>query len=93
MTIIAQPRRSFATNLRISIWSAFLLAVVAPPLFERGGRPFYGAMLLRPGAKILSTINPSMASERAVVLANFCLYLLVIYLLLRLLRRNRAIAT
>lgn len=88
MTIIAQPRRSLATNLRISIWSAFLLAVVAPPLFERAGRPFYGAMLLRPGAKILSTFNPAMAGERAVVLANFCLYLLVIYLLLRFVRRN-----
>jgi hypothetical protein len=88
MTIIAQPRRRFATNLRIAIWSAFLLAVLAPPLFERTGHPSYGAILLRPGASILSRIDPAGASGRGVVLANFCFYLLLIYLLLRLLRKN-----
>ena len=90
MSIIAQPRRPVATSLRISIWFAFLLVVAAPPLFERAGRPYYGAALLRPGSWILARINPEMASNRAIVLLNFVLYVLTIYVLLRLIRRKPA---
>jgi len=89
MSIIAQPRRPAFTNLRIAIWSSFLLVVVAPVLFERFGRPYFGAALLRPGYWILARANPAMASDRAVILLNFIVYLLVIYLMLRLLRRKR----
>jgi len=90
MSIIAQPRRPAATNLRISIWSAFLLVVAAPPLFERAGHPYYGAALLRPGSWILARVSPGMASNRAVVVLNFAIYLLVVYALLRLIRRKTA---
>ena len=89
MSIIAQGGRPAATNLRISIWSAFLLVVAAPSLFERAGHPYYAAALLRPGSWILATINPEMASNRAIVLLNFAVYVLAIYVLLRLVRRNR----
>ncbi len=88
MSIIAQPRRPAVTNLRISIWSAFLLVVAAPPLFERAGHPYYGAALLRPGSWILARMSPAMASNRAIVILNFAIYLLVIYVLLRLVRRK-----
>ena len=89
MAIVAQPRRRVATRLRIAIWSAFLLVLVAPLLFERTGRPHYAALLLRPGSWILSRFNPAVANDRAVVLLDFFLYMLVIYLLLRLLSSNR----
>lgn len=88
MSIIAKPRRPAATNLRISIWSAFLLAVATPPLFERAGHPYYGAALLRPGSWILARMNPDVANNRAIVLLNFVIYLLAIFLLLWLLRRK-----
>ena len=89
MSIIAQPRRPSATNLRIAIWSSFLLVLVAPLLFERAGHPHYGAMLLRPGSWILAQFHPSIASDRAVVLVNFLLYIVVIYSLLRFLRGKK----
>ena len=88
MSIVAQPTRPTATNLRIALWSAFLLVVAAPPLFERAGQPYYGAALLRPGSWILTRINPQMASNRAIVLLNFAIYLFAIYVLLRLIRRR-----
>ena len=89
MSIVAQPRSRTATNLRIAIWSAFLLVIVAPLLFERVGQPFYGSLLLRPGRWILANLNPTLASDRAIVLLNFFLYLTVIYALLRLWRTHR----
>ncbi len=88
MSIIAQPRMPAVTNLRISIWSAFLLVVAAPPLFERAGHPYYGAALLRPGTWMLAKVAPALASYRAVVLLNLVVYVLAIYMLLRLLRRT-----
>lgn len=79
MSIIAQPRSPTANALRIAIWSAFLLVVVAPLLLERIGQPFYGALLLRPGSRILANLTPIHASDRAIVLVNFALYLAVVY--------------
>jgi len=90
MSIIAQPRRPAFTNFRIATWSSFLLVVVAPVVFERFGRPYFAAALLRPGYWILARANPSMASDRVVVLVNFAVYLLVIYLVLRFLRGKRS---
>ncbi|HWC19417.1 MAG TPA: hypothetical protein VG498_20560 [Terriglobales bacterium] len=90
MSIVAQRRRPAFTNLRIAIWSAFLLVVVAPLLFERLGRPYFAATLLRPGYWILARVNPGITSDRAIVLLNFVIYLFVIYAALRLLRRNRS---
>ena len=89
MSIIAQPRRPGITNLRIAIWSAFLLVLVGPLLFERTGHPYYAALLLRPGGWILSRISPALSSDRATVLLNFVLYTVVIYVLNRLLRMSR----
>ena len=89
MSIVSQPRAAKFTNLRIAIWSAFLLVVVAPLLFERFGHPYFGAALLRPGGWILARVSTGIASQRAIVLLNFVIYLLVIYAGLRVLRRNR----
>ena len=89
MSLIAQPRRP-ATTLRVAIWSAFLLVLVAPLLFERAGHPYYSALLLRPGGWILARINPGLGSQRAIVLLNFFLYSVVIFLLLRFVRAKRA---
>lgn len=88
MSIVAQTRTLAVTNLRIALWSAFLLVVAAPPLFERVGHPYYGAALLRPGSWILATISPEMASNRAVVLLNFAIYFLATYALVWLGRRK-----
>jgi len=89
VSIIAQPRRPVASNLRIAIWSAFFLVLVAPLLLERAGHPYYGALLLRPGSWILVRIAPSVASDRAIVLLNFFLYVIVIYALVRFVRARR----
>ena len=89
MSIIAQPRSQTATTLRIAIWSAFLLVIVAPLLLERTGQPFYGALLLRPGSWILAKLTPTQASDRAIVLLNFFLYLIAFYGVLSVLRVRR----
>jgi hypothetical protein len=89
MSIIAQPRRPGITNLRIAIWSAFLLVLVAPLLFERTGHPYYAALILRPGGWILSRINPGLNGDRGILLLNFVLYTVVIYALIRSLRMKR----
>lgn len=86
MSIIAQPRRYGATNLRIAIWSAFLLVLVVPLLLQRAGHPYYGALLLRPGLWILIKISPAAVSDRSIAVVNFCLYTLLIYFALRILR-------
>ena len=86
MSILAQPRSRTATALRIAIWSAFLLVIVAPLLFERAGQPFYGAILLRPGSWILAKLSPTHASDRAIVLLNFFLYLVGFYGVVSVLR-------
>jgi hypothetical protein len=91
VSIIAQPRRAVASNLRIAIWSAFLLVLVAPLLLERSGHPYYGALLLRPGGWLLARIAPAAASDRAIVLLNFFLYVIVIYGLIRFLRRRSSV--
>jgi hypothetical protein len=91
--IIAQPRSRTATNLRIAIWSAFLLVIVAPLLFERTGQPFYGALLLRPGGWILAKVSPTLASDRAIVLLNFLLYLAGFYGVLSVFRMRRDAGT
>jgi hypothetical protein len=93
MAIIAQPRTRTATTLRIAIWSAFLLVIVAPLLFERAGQPFYGAILLRPGSWILAKLTPTHASDRAIVLLNFFLYLIAFYALISLFRMRRGART
>ena len=90
MSIVAPARRPALTNLRIAIWSSFLLVVVAPAFFERFGRPYLGATLLHPGYWILARVNPAVASNRAIVVLNFVLYLLVFYMSLRLLRGSRS---
>ena len=92
MSIIAQPRSRTAATLRIAIWSAFLLVIVAPLVLERAGQPFYGALLLRPGSWILANLTPTHASDRAIVLVNSVLYLVVVYAavtMLQICRRNR----
>jgi hypothetical protein len=89
MSIVAQPRRRGVTNLRIAIWSAFLLALVVPVLSQRFGHPYYGALLLRPGSWLLATIAPSAANDRVIVLVNFFLYVIVIYGLLRVLAMKK----
>ena len=89
MSIIAQPRRPVVTNLRIAMWSAFLLVLIAPLLLERAGHPYYAALLLRPGSWILVRIAPSIASDRAIVLVNFFLYVILIYALVRFVRARR----
>ena len=89
MSIIAQPRRRVATSLRVAIWSAFLLVLIAPLLFQRSGHPYFGALILRPGSWLLATIAPAAASDRAIVLVNFFLYLIVIYALIRFVRTGR----
>lgn len=86
MSIIAQPRRYGATNLRIAIWSAFLLVLVVPLLLQRAGHLYYAGLVLRPGTWILMKINPAAASDRAITIVNFCLYTIVIYIVLRILR-------
>jgi hypothetical protein len=86
VSIIAQPKRRVATSLRVSIWSAFLLVLVAPLFFQRTGHPYYGALILRPGSWLVAKIAPSVASDRAIVLVNFLLYLIVIYALIRFVR-------
>ncbi|MFL6439386.1 MAG: hypothetical protein ACJ71Q_17560 [Terriglobales bacterium] len=93
MSIIAQPRSPTATTLRIAIWSAFLLAIVAPLLFERAGQPFYGAILLRPGSWILAKLTPTHASDRAIVIFNFFLYLIGFYGVISVLRMRRRAGT
>jgi hypothetical protein len=93
MAIIAQPRSRAATTLRIAIWSAFLLVIVAPLLFERAGQPFYGALLLRPGSWILAKLAPTHASDRAVVILNFFLYLIGFYGVVSVLRMRRRAGT
>ncbi|HEX4663750.1 MAG TPA: hypothetical protein VH196_05120 [Terriglobales bacterium] len=82
MSIIAQPRSRIATSLRIAIWSAFLIVIVAPLLLERTGQPFYGALLLRPGIWILAKLSPTHATDRTIVLLNLFFYLIVIYAVL-----------
>lgn len=89
MSIVAQPRRRGVTNLRIAIWSAFLLALVVPVLSERFGRPYYAALLLRPGRWLLATIAPSAANDRVIVVVNFFLYAIVIYGLIRVLATKK----
>jgi hypothetical protein len=89
MSIVAQPRSRSVNALRIAIWSGFLLAVFLPILFDRSAHPYYGAMLLRPGAWILSAFGPRAASARGLTLINFFLYTAVIYAVLRLVRRPR----
>jgi hypothetical protein len=93
MAIIAQPRSRTATTLRIAIWSAFLLVIVAPLLLERTGQPFYGALLLRPGSWILAKLTPTHASDRAVVILNFFLYLIGFYGVVSVLRMRRRAGT
>jgi hypothetical protein len=61
---------------------------VSPLLLERSGHPYYGALLLRPGGWLLARIAPAAASDRAIVLLNFFLYVIVIYALVRFLRRR-----
>jgi hypothetical protein len=93
MAIIAQPRSRTAITLRIAIWSAFLLVIVAPLLLERTGQPFYGALLLRPGSWILAKLTPTHASDRAVVILNFFLYLIGFYGVVSVLRMRRRAGT
>jgi hypothetical protein len=93
MAIIAQPRSRTATTLRIAIWSAFLLVIVAPLLLERTGQPFYGALLLRPGSWILAKLSPTHASDRAIVLLNFFLYFIGFYGVVSVLRMRRRAGT
>jgi hypothetical protein len=88
MSIVPQQRRS-ATNLRIAIWTAFLIVLVLPLLFDRSGHPYYGALLLRPAGWILGRATPRFGNYRALTILNFFLYAVVIYAILRLLRRNR----
>jgi uncharacterized membrane protein YfcA len=88
MSIVPQQRRS-ATNLRIAIWSAFLIVLVLPLIFDRSGHPYYGAVLLRPAGWILSRFGPGFGNYRALVILNFFVYALVIYVAVRLLRRSR----
>ena len=89
MSIIAQPRSRPVNSLRIAIWSGFLLAVFLPVVFERGGHPYYGAELLRPGGWLLGLFGPHAVSARAITLANFCLYTALIYAALRMFIRRR----
>jgi len=88
MTTVPQPRRPFMSNLRIAIWTSFLLVLVAPLLFRNVGQPRYAALLLRPGSWILARVAPAAAGDRGIVLVNFILYALLVYLLLKLLRRG-----
>lgn len=90
MSIIPQPRRRIATDLRIAIWSAFVIALVLPLLFARAGHPYYGALVLRPGSWILNHFGNPGASDRAVTLLSFIVYTIVIYAIVRLLRPRRA---
>lgn len=87
MSIVPQQRRS-ATNLRIAIWTAFLIVLVLPLLFDRSGHPYYGALLLRPAGWILSHVRPGLTNYRALTILNFFIYAVVVYAILRLLRRN-----
>ena len=88
MSIVPQQRRS-ATNLRIAIWTAFLIVLVLPLLFDRSGHPYYGALLLRPAGWILAHVRPGLTSYRALTILDFFIYAVVVYAILRLLRRNR----
>jgi hypothetical protein len=89
MSIVAQSRRPLMSNLRIAIWSSFLLVLVLPLLLRNAGHPYYGAIVLRPGSWVLSRLSPGLASDRGVVLLNFVLYCIVIYVLLRVFRADR----
>lgn len=88
MSIVPQQRRS-ATNLRIAIWTAFLIVLVLPLLFDRSGHPYYGALLLRPAGWILGRVRPGLANYRGITILDFFLYAIVVYAILRLLRRSR----
>jgi hypothetical protein len=87
MSIVTQRRP--VNSLRIAIWLGFLLAVFLPVVLERGGHPYYGAVLLRPGALLLGMFGPRAASDRGITLISFILYTAVIYAALHLLRRRR----
>jgi hypothetical protein len=87
MSIVTQRRPVNA--LRIAIWLGFLFAVFLPVVLERGGHPYYGAVLLRPGALLLGMLAPKAASARGITLINFILYTAVIYAALRLLLKRR----
>jgi hypothetical protein len=89
MSIIAQPRSRPVNSLRIAIWSGFLLGVFLPVVLERGGHPYYSAVLLRPGGLVLGFFSPHAMSARAITVTNFCLYTVVIYAALRLFLRRR----